>query len=76
MRRSRRWALAMKKSVGSHRSVWMGTSKLSLESRLTEVITTDGCIVGGGIAGISIASLLAREGKAVVVLDDGPIGGG
>jgi len=66
----------MKKTGDRNRTVWMDASELSLESRLTEVITTDGCIVGGGIAGISIASLLAREGKAVVVLDDGPIGGG
>jgi glycine/D-amino acid oxidase-like deaminating enzyme/nitrite reductase/ring-hydroxylating ferredoxin subunit len=36
----------------------------------------DVCIVGAGIAGLSVAYGLAREGRAVVVLDDGPIGGG
>jgi len=54
----------------------MDTSELPLESRLTEEISTDVCIIGAGIAGMSAAYLLAREGKAVVVLDDGPIGGG
>ena len=54
----------------------MDTSELLLESRLTEEISTDVCIIGAGIAGMSTAYLLAREGKAVVVLDDGPIGGG
>jgi glycine/D-amino acid oxidase-like deaminating enzyme len=34
------------------------------------------CIIGAGIAGISTAYLLTRAGLSVVVLDDGPIGGG
>ncbi len=37
---------------------------------------TDVCIIGGGIAGLSIALELARGGTRVSVLDDGPIGGG
>jgi glycine/D-amino acid oxidase-like deaminating enzyme/nitrite reductase/ring-hydroxylating ferredoxin subunit len=32
--------------------------------------------VGAGIAGLTTAYLLAKAGKKVVVLDDGPIGGG
>lgn len=35
----------------------------------------DVCIVGAGIAGMSTAYRLAREGRRVLVLDDGPIGG-
>jgi glycine/D-amino acid oxidase-like deaminating enzyme/nitrite reductase/ring-hydroxylating ferredoxin subunit len=66
----------MKKTVDQSRSVWMNTFKLPLEPRLTEKISTDVCIVGAGIAGMSTAYLLTREGKSVVVLDDGPIGGG
>ncbi|MFN2514738.1 MAG: FAD-dependent oxidoreductase [Pyrinomonadaceae bacterium] len=58
------------------RSVWMDTAKLPLEPSLTERVSADVCIVGAGIAGMSTAYLLAREGKSVVVLDDGPVGGG
>lgn len=38
-------------------------------------IEADVCIVGAGIAGLTTAYLLAKEGKSVVVLDDGEIGG-
>ena len=37
---------------------------------------TEVCIVGAGIAGIMTAYLLSRAGRQVVVLDDGPVGGG
>jgi glycine/D-amino acid oxidase-like deaminating enzyme/nitrite reductase/ring-hydroxylating ferredoxin subunit len=36
----------------------------------------DVCIIGAGIAGLTTAYLLAREGKTVIVLDDGPVGHG
>lgn len=36
----------------------------------------DVCVVGAGIAGMTTAYLLARKGKRVMVIDDGPIGGG
>ena len=32
-------------------------------------------VVGAGIAGLTTAYLAAMEGKSVIVLDDGPIGG-
>src|SRR5262245_60440774 len=37
---------------------------------------TDVCIIGAGIAGLSVAYNLAREGRRVLVRDDGPVGGG
>src|SRR5262245_51056170 len=43
---------------------------------LLQDLKADVCIVGAGIAGITTAYCLAREGKSVVVLDDGLIGGG
>jgi glycine/D-amino acid oxidase-like deaminating enzyme len=43
---------------------------------LGEDVHVDVCVVGAGIAGLTTAYLLARAGKSVVVLDDGPIGGG
>jgi glycine/D-amino acid oxidase-like deaminating enzyme/nitrite reductase/ring-hydroxylating ferredoxin subunit len=46
------------------------------DGRLTEDVRADVCIVGAGIAGMTTAYLLTREGKSVVVLDDGPVGGG
>ncbi|MGH9907832.1 MAG: FAD-dependent oxidoreductase [Pyrinomonadaceae bacterium] len=57
-------------------SVWMDTEAIPLERPLAEKAFADVCIVGAGIAGMTTAYLLAREGRAVVVLDDGPIGGG
>lgn len=56
-------------------SVWM-TTKTPSVSELTGDLEADVCVVGAGIAGMTTAYLLARAGKSVVVLDDGPIGGG
>ena len=39
-------------------------------------LETEVCVVGAGISGLSVAYALAREGRRVTVLDDGPIGGG
>lgn len=36
----------------------------------------DVCVIGAGISGLTTGYLLMRAGKRVVVLDDGPIGGG
>lgn len=58
------------------KSIWMATADTPSQGRLTENIRTDVCIIGAGIAGLTTAYMLAREGRSVVVLDDGPIGGG
>jgi glycine/D-amino acid oxidase-like deaminating enzyme/nitrite reductase/ring-hydroxylating ferredoxin subunit len=58
-----------------NQSVWRTDHSL-MEESLTLDVTADVCIVGAGIAGMSTAYLLSRAGKSVVVLDDGPIGGG
>lgn len=57
-------------------SVWTDTFKVTESDSLKENIDADVCIVGAGISGITCAYLLASEGKKVVVLDDGIIGGG
>jgi len=36
----------------------------------------DVCVVGAGIAGMTTAYLLSQKGFTVIVLDDGPVGGG
>jgi glycine/D-amino acid oxidase-like deaminating enzyme/nitrite reductase/ring-hydroxylating ferredoxin subunit len=43
---------------------------------LAENVTCDVCVVGAGIAGITTAYLLAKEGKKVVVVDAKGIGSG
>ncbi len=47
-----------------------------LSPALAENLKTEIVIVGAGIAGLTTAYLLAREGRKVVVLDSGPPGGG
>src|SRR5258706_4969979 len=66
----------MKKSLEQSKSIWMDTGQVPKETSLTEKKRGDVCVVGAGIAGMTTAYLLAREGKSVVVLDDGPIAGG
>lgn len=65
----------MNKGSGTTASVWM-TAGFSSRPPLDSDTTADVCIVGAGIAGLTTAYLLAQEGRSVVVLDDGPIGGG
>jgi glycine/D-amino acid oxidase-like deaminating enzyme/nitrite reductase/ring-hydroxylating ferredoxin subunit len=66
----------MKDDAQATTSVWMATGNTPVQPRLRENIRTDVCIVGAGIAGMTTAYLLAKEGRSVVVLDDGAIGGG
>jgi glycine/D-amino acid oxidase-like deaminating enzyme/nitrite reductase/ring-hydroxylating ferredoxin subunit len=66
----------MKRGSGSTVSVWMATAELPSRPPLDGDIKVDVCVVGAGIAGLTTAYLLAQEGRSVVVLDDGPIGGG
>ncbi len=57
-------------------SVWMTTPTIPSQGVLAEDVHADVCVVGAGIAGMTTAYLLAREGRSVIVLDDGPVGGG
>jgi glycine/D-amino acid oxidase-like deaminating enzyme/nitrite reductase/ring-hydroxylating ferredoxin subunit len=61
---------------GQRQSLWDLTAAVPLMSPLLTPHTTDVCVVGAGIAGLSVAYELTRLGHAVTVLDDGPIGGG
>lgn len=62
--------------AGENISVWEdGVPPGSIE-RLPSDLTADICIIGAGIAGLSIAYELAKAGRAVTVLDDGVIGSG
>jgi glycine/D-amino acid oxidase-like deaminating enzyme len=66
----------MKDDSQASTSIWMATASTPSQSRLRESIRTDICIIGAGIAGLTTAYLLGREGRSVVVLDDGAVGGG
>src|SRR5438477_11997583 len=66
----------MQPTSGTTTSVWMATADVPSEKTLGQDTKTDACIIGAGIAGLTTAYLLTREGKSVVVLDDGPVGGG
>src|SRR6185437_3607576 len=61
---------------GATRSVWIDGIELPPTTPLTSSIMTDVCIVGAGIAGLTTAYMLSREGVKVVVIDDGPLCGG
>jgi glycine/D-amino acid oxidase-like deaminating enzyme/nitrite reductase/ring-hydroxylating ferredoxin subunit len=61
---------------GATTSIWQGTVEVPQYPKFDHSGSTDVCVIGAGIAGLSVAYHLAREGKKVVVLDDGPIGGG
>jgi len=65
----------MKSDSGYTTSVWMSTDVPDVP-KLNHNIRTSVCVVGAGIAGMTTAYLLARAGRAGVVIDDGEIGGG
>jgi glycine/D-amino acid oxidase-like deaminating enzyme/nitrite reductase/ring-hydroxylating ferredoxin subunit len=58
------------------RSLWRETARPPERAPLGSDARADVCVVGAGIAGLTTAYMLACEGQSVVVLDDGPIGGG
>lgn len=66
----------MKAESGNTVPYWIEGIDVASFGALSGEIEADVCIIGGGIAGLSTAYLLAQAGKKVVVLDDGPIGGG
>src|SRR5919112_1753352 len=66
----------MKTDNGRTTSIWMETATMPAGTRLNTDVSADVCIVGAGIAGLTTAYLLTKEGKRVVVLDDGPVAGG
>ena len=66
----------METDSGRTTSVWMATADVPASAPLAADTSADVCVVGAGIAGLTTAYLLAREGAKVVVLEDGPTGGG
>ena len=57
-------------------SLWTSTVQLPTFPALDADVQADVCVIGAGIAGLSVAYLMARAGRSVVVIDDGEIGSG
>lgn len=51
---------------------WPGADRIPAPAPLAADLRTDVCVVGGGIAGLSVAYLLARSGRRVAVVETGP----
>lgn len=59
-----------------HASCWQQVPHQLGETGLTSNAEADVCVMGAGIAGLSTAYHLTLENRSVIVLDDGPVGGG
>jgi glycine/D-amino acid oxidase-like deaminating enzyme/nitrite reductase/ring-hydroxylating ferredoxin subunit len=57
-------------------SVWLDTAYPARHKPLKKNARADICVIGAGIAGLTTAYLLARDGHSVVLLDDGRPGCG
>jgi glycine/D-amino acid oxidase-like deaminating enzyme/nitrite reductase/ring-hydroxylating ferredoxin subunit len=57
-------------------SVWSATAPVTHTASLNNNVRADVCVVGAGIAGMTVAYLLAREGQSVVLIDKNQIGQG
>ena len=66
----------MKSPDGATTSNWYDTVKPPRYSPPPGNLRVDVCVVGAGIAGLTTAYLLAKEGKSVVVLDEGEVASG
>ncbi len=58
------------------RSLWYDTTDVPKRESLETNITCDVCVIGAGIAGLSVAYTLARSGSTVVVLDKEQVASG
>ena len=64
---------------GVTKSLWMGPGPGKTEASrpaLGADARCDVCVIGAGVAGLSTAYRLAKAGRNVIVLDDGPVAGG
>lgn len=64
------------RTSGGHITYWIDSTDPLTFEKLDENTDVDVVIVGGGIAGISIAYNLLRSGKTIAIAEDGCIGSG
>jgi glycine/D-amino acid oxidase-like deaminating enzyme/nitrite reductase/ring-hydroxylating ferredoxin subunit len=65
-----------KSHEGETLSFWSDSELMPFYSGLHHDLETDVCVIGGGIAGITTAYLLMKEGKKVCLLESFAIGAG
>ncbi|OON68005.1 FAD-dependent oxidoreductase [Hymenobacter sp. CRA2] len=58
---------------GANTTSWLATAERPSFAPLTDNTSADVVVVGAGLAGLTTAYLLTREGRSVVVLEDGEI---
>lgn len=63
-------------SSGTNQTYWLDTAAPLVFQPLQKDMTVDVVIVGGGIAGVTCAYNLAREGRTVALVEDGNLGSG
>lgn len=66
----------MKSDSGTLMSPWADKFPMPAFPPLDRDVQTEVCVVGAGIAGVSVAYHLVRSGIPVVLIEDGTIGGG
>ena len=66
----------MKSDAGKTDSVWTATADIPPRPSMAADESANVCVIGAGIAGLTTAYALVREGKSVVVLEDGQIASG
>jgi len=66
----------MRPESGATESVWMQTTEPPPCEPIPADVRTNVCVIGAGVSGMTTAYLLGRAGKAVTVIDNGPIGSG
>lgn len=69
-------SLEEKRTAGAHVSFWTDTNPNVQAKPLTISTKADVVVVGGGIAGLTVAYTLCKRGMKVVVVEDGFIGSG
>ena len=61
---------------GKATSVWMDTAPHTTYPALTEALTVDVCVIGGGICGLTTAVALKEAGATVALIDSHRVGAG